>query len=146
MKNIVYDVTVLNKLFVGSDHRAVRAKISINTKKQRTKLTRKTCRKLLTTRLSAILTNDQDIDIEQTNALIITAVKVSESKFKRSVGIGKKEMLSDSTKKLMKKEEVQRINIKSCPKRCKATQHKGNNQGNRGKQGNQSAEGKVVEE
>jgi len=42
----VQDVTVLNKFSIGSDHRAVRAKIVMNTRKERSKLIRKT-KKLL---------------------------------------------------------------------------------------------------
>lgn len=81
MKNIVQDVTVLNKFSIGSDHRAVRAKIVINTRKERLKLIRKTVSrkslttqsadqyaKLLNSRLSPMLTNEENINMKrQTN-------------------------------------------------------------------------------
>lgn len=116
MKNIVQDVTVLNKFSVGSDHRAVRAKIVINTRKERSKLVRITAsRKPLTTqiadqyeqrlnsRLSPMLTNEEDIDIEESNKQIITAMKEAENECKQPLGVRKEEKLSDSTKKLMEK-------------------------------------------
>ena len=116
MKNIVQDVTVLNKFSIGSDHRAVRAKIFINTRTERSKLLRKTvCKKPLTTqnadqytqllslRLPTIPMNDEDIDIEETNRQIIAAMKEAESKCDKSPGNRKDEKLSDSTKNLMEK-------------------------------------------
>jgi len=48
-----------------------------------------------------MLTNEEDIDIEETNKQIITAMKEAENKCKQSLGVGKEEK-SDSTKKLMK--------------------------------------------
>lgn len=88
MKIIGQGVSVLNKLAIGSGPRAVRAKIVINIRKERSKLIRKTasrkslttqsanqCAQLFHSRLSPLLTNEEYIDIEETNIQIITAMK-----------------------------------------------------------------------
>lgn len=93
--------------------------------------------KLLDARLSPMLTNEEDLDIEKTNQQIIKAMKEAENKCKQSLGVRKKEKLSDSSKKLMKKKSNshtseqcysakvnQQINIKIYPERCKASQKK----------------------
>lgn len=92
MKNVVQDVIVRNKFSIESDHRAVRARISINTRKETLKLIRKTgCRKLLTQNAdyyaqllnscpTKTLTNEENIDVEETNSQITTAMKDAESK------------------------------------------------------------------
>lgn len=126
-KNMIQDVTVLNNFSIGSDHRAVRAKIVINIRKERSKLVRKTASwtsltaqnagqyaQLLNTRLTAALTNDDNIDIEETNRQVTIAMKEAESECKLT-RTEKREKLSRDTKNLMKKRRDLKKNTQGTP-------------------------------
>lgn len=117
-KNLVQDVTVLNRFSVGSDHRAVRAKISVNVRKERTKLVGKTvCTGLLTRHdaeqygqllalnlnlnLTALMKDgEMDIDVEETNKQIVAAMKEAEGGCQVVAG-RRRERLSNDTRRLM---------------------------------------------
>lgn len=114
-REIVHDVTALNNFSIGSDHRMVRSKISINIKGERMKMVRKSKNKKWTPPNNAdTFRNDIDehltkqrivptliTDIDELNENIVHAVKQAEQAncTRTKQGNGK---ISDGTKDLMK--------------------------------------------
>jgi len=95
-KNIVHDVTVLNKFSVGSDHRLVRAKVKINMRVEREKIIRKnkskkwtgiTDKKTYQTSITSDLGNQEslrqdDLNVDDLNTHISVAVRNAQEKYK----------------------------------------------------------------
>lgn len=111
-KEIVRDVTVLNKFSIGSDHRLVRSKISINIKNERRKLIKQpTSSKWRPLRDEtqyqhrikshlAHMENVLDPNIEDLSALITNSIKTAVKEC-QTQSTQRNEKLSTSTKQLM---------------------------------------------
>lgn len=112
-KEIVHDVTVLNNFSIGSDHRMIRSKISINSKAERSKMIRRENKKKWTApNNTEAFQNDIDKylnkhtidgaeDINELNKIIVDAIGKAEEN-NCSKRDPKNEKLSDKTKNMMK--------------------------------------------
>lgn len=117
-KDIVHDVTVLNKVSIGSDHRMIRAKLKLSVKKERQKMITKTkpvnrwtppgniqsYQQMIEETLDGSLKTQEreiEIDLELLNQNILDAVKMAEETHCRPRN-KKQEKLSAHTKALMK--------------------------------------------
>lgn len=111
-RNIVRDVTVLNRISIGSDHRLVRALIELKPNKERLKLIKKTSTKWkpiedvvsyqqeVNVGLGHI-ENERDINVTTLNNNIINAVKAAKTKCQKR-NTSKTDKLSTTTRALMK--------------------------------------------
>lgn len=112
-RGIVQDVAVLNRCTIGSDHRMVRAKVVIDTKRERRKLVKKATgnawnsignedryRQLITENIQSLEGVVESMDIEEVNQGILQAIQSAEQNC-RSQGNRKTEKLSVDTKLLM---------------------------------------------
>lgn len=86
-KETVQDIAVLNSFSIGSDHRMVRARVHFDIRKERTRLVHKSRNKkwyppenigLYTDSINTNLNTHEDMDIEQINTNIVTALKEAE--------------------------------------------------------------------
>ena len=111
-KEVVTDVTVLNNCTIGSDHRMVRATVSIDLKRERSKMVRKnkntkwtppksdsSYADSVTAALEESTLNNQ-LDIETINSNIIKAVKEAEKQHCKQIN-EKQQKLTQDTKNLI---------------------------------------------
>lgn len=114
-KEIVHDVTALNKCSVGSDHRLVRARVVLNLKRERRKMVTKQktqkwnsiedtegYEKLVETNLRSLEDQEQrELSVEEMNERIVDVLKDAQKRYKTS-NVESNEKISETTKRLMR--------------------------------------------